>query len=130
MIKDNHTPLVTVGIPTYNRAKGLERTLQCIQQQTYTNLEIIVSDNASTDTDVLSLLQKAAAADSRVKFFVQEKNISIVPNFQFLLDQAGGKYFLWAADDDQWDANFIEVCVKGLEENEDAVLIALLAQVH
>ena len=122
MIEDSHTPLVTVGIPTYNRAKGLERTLRCIQQQTYTNIEIIVSDNASSDADVLSLLQKAAAADSRIKFFVQEKNISIVPNFQFLLDQANGKYFLWAADDDQWDANFIEVCVKGLEENKDAVL--------
>lgn len=115
-------PLVTVGIPTYNRAAGLERTLNCILQQTYANLEIIVSDNCSTDANVLALLQKFAAADSRIKFFIQEKNISIVPNFQFLLDQASGQYFMWAADDDFWDANYIEVCVKGLEEHKDVVL--------
>ena len=53
---------------------------------------------------------------------MQEKNISIVPNFEFLLNQASGEYFMWAADDDYWDTNFIEVCVNGLEENKDAVL--------
>lgn len=115
-------PLVTVGIPTYNRVTGLERTLLCIRGQTYSNIEIIISDNCSTDNNVLPLLQKHASLDDRVKFYVQEKNISIVPNFQFLLNKASGKYFMWAADDDYWDANFIEACVKGLEENEDAVL--------
>ncbi|MEP7165053.1 MAG: glycosyltransferase [Ferruginibacter sp.] len=120
MYKD--LPLVTVGIPTYNRAAGLERTLQCIVQQTYTNLQVIVSDNCSTDDKVLPVLQKYAAADNRVKFHVQEKNISIVPNFQYLLDQASGEFFMWAADDDHWDANFIEVCVNGLLENKDAVV--------
>ena len=47
MITDTNLPLVTVGIPTYNRPKGLERTLQCILNQTYANLEIIISDNCS-----------------------------------------------------------------------------------
>ena len=115
-------PLVTVGIPTYNRPAGLERTLQCILKQTYTNLEIIVSDNCSTDANVLPLLQKYAASDNRLRFYIQEQNISIVPNFQFLLNKATGEYFMWAADDDYWDENFIEVCVNGLEENKAAVL--------
>ena len=122
MSKDTNMPLVTVGIPTYNRAKGLERTLQCIMQQTYDNLEIIISDNCSTDPDVLSLLNKYAGQDSRIKFFVQEQNITLVPNFQFLLDKATGEYFMWAADDDQWDLNFIEVCVKGMLGDEDIIL--------
>ena len=117
-----HAPLVTVGIPTYNRPKGLERTLACITQQTYPNLEIIVSDNCSTNKDVLPILQKFAEQDSRVKYFVQEKNRSIIPNFQFLLDQANGEYFMWAADDDDWDHNFIEVCVKGMVANDKVVL--------
>lgn len=119
---ENNPPLVTVGIPTYNRPAGLERTLQCILNQSYANLEIIVSDNCSTDREVLPVLQKYAAQDSRVKYFVQEENRSIVPNFQFLLDQAKGDYFMWAADDDNWDSNFIEVCVNGLQHNPDVVL--------
>ena len=111
MIADENMPLVTVGIPTYNRPLGLEKTLQCILKQTYIQIEIIVSDNCSTDNNVLPILQKYAAQDGRIKYFIQEKNLSLVPNFQFLLDKARGEYFMWAADDDNWDANFIEVCV-------------------
>ena len=122
MITDTNLPLVTVGIPTYNRPKGLERTLQCILNQTYANLEIIISDNCSADTSILPLLNKYAAQDKRIKFYVQQTNISIVPNFQFLLNKASGEYFMWAADDDFWDANFIEVCVKGMQADKNVVL--------
>jgi glycosyltransferase involved in cell wall biosynthesis len=122
MITDSRLPLVTVGIPTFNRPQGLERTLQCIAGQTYSNLEIIVSDNCSTDPLVLPLLAKFANADKRISFHVQERNISIVPNFQYLLNRATGEYFMWAADDDNWEPDFIEVCVKGMQENPDVVL--------
>lgn len=90
--------------------------------QTYRNIRVIVSDNCSTDTEVLPLLKKYAAQDERVSYFVQEKNLSIVPNFQFLLKEATGDYFMWAADDDNWDANFIEICVKAMEGNPDVVV--------
>lgn len=122
MIKDPDTPLVTVGIPTYNRPQGLARTLECILNQSYKHLEIIVSDNCSTDAAVLPILEKYALLDKRVAFYVQEKNLSIVPNFQFLLDRARGEYFMWAADDDFWDPNFIEVCIRGMLANSDVVL--------
>lgn len=116
------TPLVTVGIPTYNRPEGFEKTLSCISQQTYRNLEIIVSDNCSTRPEVISVIKKYAENDKRITWYVQEKNISLVPNFQFLLDKATGQYFMWAADDDQWDLNFIEVCVNAMEANKTVVL--------
>lgn len=119
---EERSPLVTVGIPTYNRPKGLERTLQCILSQTYRNIRVIVSDNSSTDTDVLSVLQRYAAKDQRLQFVIQETNRSIVPNFQYLLDQAEGEYFMWAADDDYWDANFIATCVEAMEPRPDVVL--------
>lgn len=115
-------PLVTVGIPTYNRPEGLERTLGCICKQTYTNLEVIISDNCSTRPEVQSILEKYAGQDKRITYYVQEKNISIVPNFQFLLNKARGEYFMWAADDDNWDANFIEVCVNSMRVNKDVAL--------
>ncbi len=113
------SPLVTVGIPTYNRPGGLERTLACITAQTYSNLAILVSDNCSADSAVLPVLQKYAALDTRVTFIVQERNLTLVPNFQYLMDNATGKYFMWAADDDQWEPNFIEVCVMAMEANSD-----------
>ncbi len=122
MMNDSRFPLVTVGIPTYNRPQGLERTLECISDQSYKNLEIIVSDNCSADPAVLTLLNKFAAKDHRIRFIVQQQNISIVPNFQFLLDQANGEYFMWAADDDFWENNFIETCVDGMQGNEGVVL--------
>jgi len=116
------TPLVTVGIPTYNRPEGLERTLACITRQTHANLEIIISDNCSPGPEVREVIIRYAGLDKRITYYIQEKNISIIPNFQFLLDRASGEYFMWAADDDNWDANFIEVCVKGMTENNDTVL--------
>ncbi|MEP7256644.1 MAG: glycosyltransferase family 2 protein [Ferruginibacter sp.] len=116
------TPMVTIGIPTFNRPEGLERTLACITKQTFTNLEIIISDNCSTDPNVLPVLKKYADIDKRITYHVQEINLSIVPNFQFLLDQATGKYFMWAADDDQWNTDFIERCVNAMEANSDVAI--------
>ncbi|MBK6381303.1 MAG: glycosyltransferase family 2 protein [Chitinophagaceae bacterium] len=116
------SPLVTVGILTYNRPEGLERTLISIINQTYKNISILVSDNCSTNPDVLPILKKYAELDNRVTFIVQKKNLSLVPNFQFLLDQAGGKYFMWAADDDQWSTGFIEACVLAMEANDDVAI--------
>ncbi len=103
---------VSVGIPTFNRPQGLYRTLQSITQQTYKNLEIIVSDNATEGSEVEKIAQEFIAKDPRVRFFKQPKNLGPTPNFQFLLKKATGDFFMWAADDDQWDHNFIEVCVK------------------
>ncbi|HYM95411.1 MAG TPA: glycosyltransferase [Chitinophagaceae bacterium] len=114
-------PLVTVGIPTYNRVQGLERTLTCMLKQTYKNLEIIISDNCSPDPAVRSLLERLSLTDNRIKYYMQEKNLSIIPNFKFLLDKANGQFFMWAADDDDWDNNFIEVCLNGIKDQNNAV---------
>lgn len=116
------SPLVTVGIPTYNRPEGLEKTIISIINQTYKNISVLVSDNCSTNTEVLPILQKYAGLDDRVKFVVQEKNLTLVPNFQYLLDHAAGKYFMWAADDDQWSPGFIETCVRAMEARDDIAI--------
>ncbi len=122
MTAGTNLPLVTVGIPTFNRPDGLQRTLNCILSQTYSNLQVFVSDNCSTDAAVLPVLEKYAAMDKRVQFTVQKENLSIVPNFQYLLNKADGKYFMWAADDDNWDENFIEVCVTSMEADHSVAL--------
>lgn len=104
-------PLVSVGIPTFNRPSGLRRTLQQICDQTYKNIEIIVSDNASPDPATRAVVEEFAARDHRIKSFQQSKNIGANENFRFVLRQASGEYFMWAADDDEWSPTFIERCV-------------------
>ena len=107
-------PTVTVGIPTFNRPIGLERTLNCILNQTFTDLEILVSDNGSTDPAVKRVLD-ASRQDRRVKVVVQATNLGAVANFKFLLRAAQGTYFMWAADDDEWEPDFIEKCMLSVE---------------
>jgi glycosyltransferase involved in cell wall biosynthesis len=104
-------PLVSVGIPTFNRPVGLRRTLELISNQTYSNLEILVSDNASTDSETEGVAREFCARDKRIKYFRQLTNIGPIANFRFVLAQASGDCFMWAADDDEWDARFIETCL-------------------
>lgn len=105
------SPIVSVGIPTYNRAVGLRNTLTCITGQTYKNLEIIISDNASTDLEVGTTIQEFLMKDNRIKYYRQGSNIGPALNFKFVLKKAQGHYFMWAADDDEWDFKFIEECL-------------------
>ena len=104
-------PLVSVGIPSYNRPEGLRRTLECITEQTYTNLEIIVSDNCSAGTETGAVVREFMAKDPRIQYYRQENNQGPMFNFQFVLEKATGEYFMWAADDDEWDQKFIEGCL-------------------
>ena len=100
-------PLVSVGIPTFNRPEGLRRTLQAISSQTYKNIEIIISDNYSDNLMVKDVIAEYKMRDSRINSFNQDSNIGIVNNFKFVLKKATGNYFMWAADDDEWDVDFI-----------------------
>lgn len=110
-------PLVSIGIPTYNRPDGLRVTLQCLMGQTYPNLEIIVSDNASPGDQIEKLVQEFMATDPRIQYVRQSKNIGIIKNFQFVLEKATGEFFMWAADDDEWDSSFVDFCLKNIGDS-------------
>jgi len=105
------TPLVSIGIPTYNRPDGLLRTIKHIASQTYTNLEILVSNNASPNPMVAALLARCAELDPRIRVVNQAENLGLHKNFQYVLNHTQGEYFMWAADDDEWEPTFIAVCV-------------------
>lgn len=119
-----NAPLVSVGIPTYNRPEGLRRTLDCILAQTYGALEIIISDNASPGDAVAQVCQEYADRDSRVRYVRQTDGLGIAGNFQFVLGAATGIYFMWAADDDEWEPRFIETCVGQLEQGAIVAMTA------
>ncbi len=112
---------ITIGIPTYNRAGGyLKETLTCATNQTYDNIEIIVSDNCSTD-NTPELVK--SFNDSRIRYFRQEKNIIANDNFNFCLTQAKGDYFLLLHDDDRIDNDFIETCVREAKGDKNIGII-------
>ncbi|MEO5684452.1 MAG: glycosyltransferase family 2 protein [Chitinophagaceae bacterium] len=109
-------PLVSIGVPTYNRPEMLERTLQSLLGQTYENIEIIVSDNCSTNSQVEAVMSRFIA-DKRIKYFRQPVNKGAIFNFNFLLEKFSGSYVMRLGDDDWVEPNYIECCVEFLEQN-------------
>ncbi len=103
-------PLVTIAIPTYNRADTyLPQALESALSQTYPNIEIVVSDNCSTDNTEAAV---RSHADPRIRYFRQAKNITPNDNFNFCLSQARGDYFLLLHDDDMTDPDFVDACMR------------------
>lgn len=107
--------MVSVGIPTYNRPELLKRALEIITGQTYQNLEIIISDNASSDPRVRDIVDEFLKKDQRISYYKQSKNIGVLANAEFVLQKACGHYFAWMSDDDWRSPEFIELLVEQLE---------------
>lgn len=118
---DVESPLVSICIPTYNRAKKIERAVKSAQNSTYPNIEIIISDNASTDCTE-QICETLKSQDSRISYHRQRLNIGASKNFEFVRSAASGKYFMWLSDDDYIDRSYVYACVGLLERNCDLVL--------
>lgn len=117
----NDQPLISIGIPTYNRAEGnLRLAITSALSQTYSNIEVIVSDNHSTDktAEVVSQFK-----DERLVYVQQKKNIGPNNNFNYLVNRANGEYFILLPDDDLIDEDFVETCVKEKPKDKDVGII-------
>lgn len=113
-------PLISIGVPVYNGEATLPRALDSILAQTLSNFEVIISDNHSSD-GTRSICEAYAQRDARIRYIRQPSNIGPAANFQFVLEQALGKYFLWAACDDVRSSDFLEENVLFLEGNDNYV---------
>ncbi len=114
-------PLVSIGIPTYNRAeRNLHKVIERALGQTYKNVEVIVSDNCSSDNTPELV---GSFDDPRLRYFRQQTNIGPINNFNYCLNQAKGKYFLLFHDDDMIDADFVESCIAALKPGQDVGVI-------
>ena len=100
-------PEVSIGLPVYNGELFLKKALDSLLNQTYSNFELIISDNNSTDS-TQKICQEYAKNDKRICYIHQEKNIGAFSNFSFVLTKAKAKYFMWAAVDDYWDNDFLQ----------------------
>jgi glycosyltransferase involved in cell wall biosynthesis len=120
----DNEPLVSVGIPAYNRPEGLKKTLESITGQTYRNLEIIVSDNCSPDPNVERIAKDFEKLDNRIQYFRQTENTGAANNFRFVLGKARGEYFMWAADDDFISEDFIWQAVRFFKEHSGYAIVS------
>lgn len=114
-------PLVSVGLPVYNCASYLGDAVEAILQQTFTDFELIISDNASTD-GTQAICEAFAARDKRVHYHRNAKNIGAAKNYNQLIDMAAGCYFRWAAGDDVMAPQCLQKCVDVLDEKPDVLL--------
>lgn len=100
-------PSVTVGIPVYNGADYLDGALASLCGQSFADLQIIVSDNASTDATP-DIIAAWAARDPRIRAFRQPVNIGAFANFEWVLRKADTEFFMFAAHDDLWSRGYVE----------------------
>lgn len=95
-------PRVSIGVPVYNGARSLRRTLDRLLEQTFTDFEVLLSDNGSTD-ETAAIGQEYAARDPRVRYVRQPRNLGAIGNFLYVFEHAAGPYFSWLACDDHYD---------------------------
>ncbi|WP_428026147.1 glycosyltransferase family 2 protein [Arcobacter sp.] len=113
-----NNPKITIGMPVYNGEKYLNTALKSLLTQTYTNFELIISDNDSSDK-TSSICKEYAEIDNRIKYIKQKNNIGALKNFEFVLKKSSCDYFMWAACDDIWDNTFIENCMNVFSLNKN-----------
>ena len=112
----NQKKLVSIGIPTYNRGEDLEICIKNILNQTYDNIEIIVSDNSSSDDKSKLLYKSNLFKNPKIRLIKNSENIGILKNTIQVLDNARGDLFCWISDDDWRSNTFIEEMVKDIEK--------------
>ena len=114
-------PLVSIGMPVYNGEQHVAEAIESMLSQNYSNIELIISDNASTDSTANVCLQ-FAKQDSRVTFIEQAENLGQIVNFRAVFNASRGKYFAWAGHHDIWHPEWIEANLDVLERHPEVVL--------
>lgn len=115
------TPNVSLSLPVYNGEKYLASAIDSILQQDYTDFELIISDNFSTD-GTEQICRDHAARDSRIRYIRNDRNFGAAENFNIGLRASVGRYFKWCAHDDLISTNYLSACVDALDANPGAVL--------
>ena len=117
---NNNPPLVSIGLPVYNGENYIEQCISSILSQTYKNIELIISDNASTD-NTRKIVEEFQLNDPRIIISVNEINLGAQLNYDKTVHLAKGSFFKWMAHDDYIYPTFIEECVNLLLKKPELV---------
>lgn len=115
-------PALSIGLPVYNGEPFLAETVESLLAQTFTDFELIIADNASTDA-TRSYCERTAAADSRVRYSRHERNMGAAWNYNHTVELARGRLFMWTGHDDLRLPDHLERCVAEFDSPEPPVLV-------
>lgn len=117
----NHSPLVSVLIPTYNYAQYLDEAIQSVLSQTYKNFELIIVDNRSTDnTDEVV---KKYLADQRISYYKNDRNLGLVGNWNKCVSYAKGEYVKFLMSDDKFKEELLEEFVDVMKRYPNVAIV-------
>jgi len=119
-MKNTH-PLVSICVPVYNEDRYLRMTLESLVAQDYSNIEIIISDNASSD-NTSAICKEFAALHSNIRYHRFDENYGARINGLYTLEHSTGKYLMIAGGHDLWNPTFVTKSVNVMENNPDAAL--------
>ena len=117
---DRRIPSVSIGVPVFNGEETLAQMLNSLLRQTFSDFEIIISDNASTDKTA-EIAKNYAGMDERIRYKRQAENIGPELNFKYVLDEARARFFMWSAADDIRSPDFVQENFNFLELHPDYV---------
>jgi glycosyltransferase involved in cell wall biosynthesis len=114
------TPLVTVGLPVFNGENFLGQAIESVLSQTFTDFELVIGDNASTDST-----EEVCRSynDTRIRYIRNSRNIGGAPNYNLVFNESRSPFFKWLAHDDLMEPTFLEKTVPVLEKNSDLSIV-------
>ena len=115
------SPRLTLGLPVYNGERFLSQSLDALLAQTYTEFELIISDNGSTD-QTREIAEHYRSADSRVRYVLHDQNRGSSFNHNFVIGEACGELFKWVSDDDLYAPELLERCIDALDSRPELAL--------
>jgi glycosyltransferase involved in cell wall biosynthesis len=107
---------IFIGMPAYNGERFIREAIESLRQQTFSDWTLLIADDCSTDQTAI-IAQEFARLDSRISYTRHSRNMGIFPNYKFTLEKADADspYFMWAAQDDIWEKEYLAVCLDHLK---------------
>ena len=115
-------PKVSVVLPTYNGEKYIAKAIESVLKQSYTDFELIIVDDCSTDRTT-EIIADYAKQDSRVKVIRNEKNSKLPKSLNNGFKYATGTFYTWTSDDNLYKTDALKVMVSLLEEKPDVGMV-------
>lgn len=115
--------LVSIILPTYNGAKFIKESIESVINQTYTNWELIIVNDCSTD-DTAKIIEEYTQKDSRIKVITNKENKKLPASLNIGFEHASGDYYTWTSDDNAYKKDAIKYMSEFLDNNQEIDLIS------
>lgn len=122
-----NAPLVSIGIPTYQRAGTLVRAVESALAQSHPNIEVVICDDGSTDATKM-LCEELAARDARIRYLRSPVNLGLAANHNRLFAAMHGQYAMMLCDDDWLEHDYVECCLTELRTDPELALVCGMAR--